>query len=230
MRDLRSRRRDPVAAVSRDRLAAGPHPFQRADLILWPMLVGLYIVISAVNPAPTASDTPWKPNSVARDEYQLRPVVAPVPVTSGQVKQVVEPSFTVVARPRRPSSTPRPSPTLRPTPKPSPVPRETPRSVFVAVTPDSVVKKWALGQVGRDQYTCLDAIFTRESHWNPLDQNPATGAYGIPQAVPGSKMASAGADWQTNPITQVRWGLGYIHGRYGSPCNAWAYWQANGWY
>ena len=102
--------------------------------------------------------------------------------------------------------------------------------MFVAVTPDSVVKKWALGQVGRDQYTCLDAIFTRESHWNPLDQNPATGAYGIPQAVPGSKMASAGADWQTNPITQVRWGLGYIHGRYGSPCNAWAYWQANGWY
>jgi len=80
-----------------------------------------------------------------------------------------------------------------------------------------------------DQFGCLNNIWTRESGWRYNAAN-ASGAYGIPQALPGSKMASAGADWQTNPATQIRWGLGYIKGRYGTPCNAWAFWQANGWY
>ena len=60
--------------------------------------------------------------------------------------------------------------------------------------------------------------------------NPSSGAYGIPQSLPASKMASAGADWQTNPATQIAWGLGYIQGRYGSPCGAWAHSQAHNWY
>ena len=59
---------------------------------------------------------------------------------------------------------------------------------------------------------------------------PASGAYGIPQALPGSKMASAGADWQTNPATQIKWGLGYIKAIYGNPCSAWAFEEANGYY
>jgi hypothetical protein len=80
-----------------------------------------------------------------------------------------------------------------------------------------------------DQFGCLDDIWSRESGWRYNAYN-ASGAYGIPQALPGSKMATAGPDWQTNPATQIRWGLGYIKGRYGSPCNAWAFWQANGWY
>ncbi|MGO9141096.1 MAG: transglycosylase SLT domain-containing protein [Streptosporangiaceae bacterium] len=79
------------------------------------------------------------------------------------------------------------------------------------------------------QYGCLNNIWTRESGWNYEAEN-ASGAYGIPQALPGSKMASAGPDWQTDPTTQIKWGLGYIQGRYGTPCNAWAFWQANGWY
>ena len=58
----------------------------------------------------------------------------------------------------------------------------------------------------------------------------SSGAYGIPQALPGSKMASAGADWQTNPATQIAWGLGYIAGRYGTPCGAWDHSESNGWY
>ena len=70
----------------------------------------------------------------------------------------------------------------------------------------------------------------RESGWNPFADNPTSSAYGIPQALPGSKMASAGADWATNPVTQIRWGLGYIRDRYGSPCGAWAHSEANGWY
>jgi hypothetical protein len=81
----------------------------------------------------------------------------------------------------------------------------------------------------KTQFGCLDNIWTRESGWRYNAEN-ASGAYGIPQALPGSKMASAGADWQTNPATQIRWGLGYIKSIYGTPCNAWAFWQANGYY
>ena len=83
---------------------------------------------------------------------------------------------------------------------------------------------------GMDQWACLDALWQRESGWNSQAANPSSGAYGIPQALPGSKMASAGADWQTNPATQISWGLGYIAGRYGSPCGAWGHSQARGWY
>jgi len=82
--------------------------------------------------------------------------------------------------------------------------------------------------MGDDQYSCLVALWNRESHWNVYAQNPS-GAYGIPQALPGSKMASAGPDWQSNYKTQIKWGLSYI-GRYGNPCGAWAHSQATGWY
>jgi hypothetical protein len=80
-----------------------------------------------------------------------------------------------------------------------------------------------------DQFGCLDDMWTRESNWIYNAEN-ASGAYGIPQALPGSKMASAGADWQTDPTTQIKWGLGYIKSIYGTPCGAWAFWQAHGWY
>lgn len=83
---------------------------------------------------------------------------------------------------------------------------------------------------GEDQYSCLVALYNRESHWNVYAGNPISGAYGIPQALPGTKMASAGADWQTNPRTQITWGLGYIAARYGTPCGAWSHSQAKGWY
>ena len=82
----------------------------------------------------------------------------------------------------------------------------------------------------QDQFSCLDSLWTRESNWNVHADNPSSSAYGIPQALPGSKMASAGADWATNPVTQIRWGLGYIQDRYGSPCGAWAMSQSHGFY
>jgi hypothetical protein len=81
-----------------------------------------------------------------------------------------------------------------------------------------------------DQFSCLDSLWTKESGWNPAADNPTSSAYGIPQALPGEKMASAGADWATNPATQIRWGLGYIAEVYGSPCGAWSHSQANNWY
>jgi hypothetical protein len=78
-------------------------------------------------------------------------------------------------------------------------------------------------------FGCLLNIWNRESGWR-YDAENASGAYGIPQALPGSKMVSAGADWQTNPATQIRWGLGYIRTTYGNPCSAWAFEEANGYY
>ena len=79
-----------------------------------------------------------------------------------------------------------------------------------------------LPQYGWDssQFGCLDDLWYGESGWDPYAENPYSGAYGIPQALPGSKMAAAGPDWETNPATQIEWGLGYIQDRYGSPCSA----------
>jgi hypothetical protein len=81
-----------------------------------------------------------------------------------------------------------------------------------------------------DQFSCLNELYLHESNWDPSAQNPSSGAYGIPQALPGDKMAAYGADWQTDPATQLAWGLNYIKDRYGSPCGAWGFWQANNWY
>ncbi|MTG87388.1 DUF348 domain-containing protein [Cellulosimicrobium sp. BIT-GX5] len=80
------------------------------------------------------------------------------------------------------------------------------------------------------QWTCLERLWTKESNWNPTADNPTSSAYGIPQSLPGSKMASKGADWATNPATQIAWGLDYIASVYGSPCGAWSHSQATNWY
>jgi resuscitation-promoting factor RpfB len=82
---------------------------------------------------------------------------------------------------------------------------------------------------GDDQYSCLVQMWTRESGWRTSAANPS-GAYGIPQALPGSKMSSAGPDWQTSAETQIKWGLGYIKARYQTPCGAWSFWQAHNYY
>jgi hypothetical protein len=83
---------------------------------------------------------------------------------------------------------------------------------------------------GEDQFGCLVSLWNKESGWNANAYNASSGATGIPQALPGSKMASAGADWATNPATQISWGLGYIAGSYGTPCAAWSKSQSSGWY
>jgi hypothetical protein len=83
---------------------------------------------------------------------------------------------------------------------------------------------------GLDQFPCLDKLWKKESGWNYKATNRSSGAYGIPQSLPGSKMASEGSDWRTNPATQIKWGLGYIEGRYNTPCGAWSHSQNSGWY
>lgn len=80
------------------------------------------------------------------------------------------------------------------------------------------------------EFGCLDNIWSQESGWDVHADNPTSSAYGIPQALPGSKMASAGPNWESNPETQIRWGLGYIRDRYGSACSAWGFKQGHGWY
>ena len=81
-----------------------------------------------------------------------------------------------------------------------------------------------------DQWQYLDALWQRESGWNHVAENPSSGAYGIPQSLPGSKMATVAPDWRTNPETQITWGLAYISARYGNPEGAWAHSQRVGWY
>jgi hypothetical protein len=80
------------------------------------------------------------------------------------------------------------------------------------------------------QYRCLDSLWTHESNWDHTAYNPGSGAYGIPQSLPGRKMSLVAWDWRFNPQTQIRWGLRYIKGRYGSPCGAWGHFRSHNWY
>lgn len=80
------------------------------------------------------------------------------------------------------------------------------------------------------EFQCFSKIVQHESGWNPTATNASSGAYGLVQALPATKMASAGSDWKTNPATQIKWGLDYMKDRYGSACDAWSFWQANNWY
>lgn len=91
-------------------------------------------------------------------------------------------------------------------------------------------KAIAAAKVSSAQFSCLNKLWMKESGWNHKARNPYSGAYGIPQAYPASKMASAGRDWRTNPATQIRWGLSYIKSRYKTPCGAWNFWLRNHWY
>lgn len=152
--------------------------------------------------------------SAARDAYEITQYVPPAPVVT-ETPEPEAPGTTakVPAAPAAPKSTGAPA----------------------AGTPDPGSAKAVAAELvaargwGTSEYDCLVALWQKESSWNIYAYNPS-GAYGIPQALPGSKMASAGADWQTNPATQITWGLGYISGRYGTPCGAYAHSQAQNWY
>lgn len=131
-------------------------------------------------------------------------------------------------------STPRPS-VDRPRakikqPKPIIIDLTPPESASHNRTTVADAKLYALTKLGSVQFACIDKIFTRESNWRVKATNATSGAYGIPQALPGSKMAVIADDWRTNPVTQVKWGIKYVNGRYGSACDAWRFHQNNGWY
>ncbi|MCZ0209282.1 transglycosylase SLT domain-containing protein [Streptomyces achromogenes] len=92
------------------------------------------------------------------------------------------------------------------------------------------IQAMARQMVAGGQFACFSNIVDHESSWNYQAVNASSGAYGLFQALPAGKYASAGADWRTNPATQIKWGLNYMNERYGSPCQAWSFWQANHWY
>jgi hypothetical protein len=98
-------------------------------------------------------------------------------------------------------------------------------------SPEQIAEQM-LSQFGwsSSQFSCLQPLWEHESGWSVTAENPTSGAYGIPQSLPASQMSSAGADWQTNAATQIRWGLTYIQGRYGSPCGAWSHEESGNWY
>jgi hypothetical protein len=149
-----------------------------------------------------------------------------------QVTQLTRDNYTVTEKPKPP---PPPPPPAAPAAKSSggsggsnytaPVATADPGSAKAVAADMVAARGW-----GSEQFDCLVALWNKESGWRVNAQNPSSGAYGIPQALPGNKMASAGADWQTNAATQISWGLGYISGRYGTPCGAWQSSVDRGWY
>lgn len=157
----------------------------------------------------------------------LAMLLSPAPARA-DVPQVIDvPESTITKRanpvPRSRIAVPEPSPPPAAAPAEGAAPRPAPPPVPTVAD----ARAYAARQVGAAQFACLDALWQHESNWNPHARNPSSGAYGIPQALPAGKMASFGADWAQNPITQVRWGLWYISASYRTPCGAWAFWKAH---
>jgi hypothetical protein len=166
---------------------------------------------------------------LARADAQSLSVASAVPAVE------IEPGFEGVAPPPPPPPPPVevPAPVAGTAPQPAAGRAAPPAGPIAVPDPGSakgIARSILASQgMGDDQYACLDYLWTKESGWRVNAYNPS-GAYGIPQALPGSKMASAGADWQTNPATQITWGLQYIDARYGSPCGAKAHSVLKNWY
>lgn len=173
------------------------------------LLLALLLVIAAACAAPVDGQEASTPRPVTTFKpVMITPSPAPSPTAIVQT----------IPTPVRKATDPLPKPTAKP------------KKIVTPVVTRSDAQRYALKRLGRVQYKCLYNLWMRESHWNYRAHNKSSGAYGIPQALPGSKMASAGADWKTNPITQVRWGIKYVNGRYGSACGAWSFFRSNGWY
>lgn len=172
------------------------------------------VAITAPSAPPSQREAP---ELIYEPTAQIAPRAKPkVPAVTGNVRTLVK-------------ATPRPKASAKPRPKPAPkaAPKPAPRPAVPSV---AYARSYALSRIGSTQFSCLDRLFDRESGWNTYARNSSTGAYGIPQALPGDKMASIAADWRYNPVTQVRWGLSYIAGRYGTACSAWSHSLSYGWY
>jgi hypothetical protein len=161
-------------------------------------------------------------------------VQAPAPLTDAQRKDAADKRKKqlkkVASRAARDQAT-RPRLMSKGTPPPTKKPSPPGAGNPVPASEAQRIAKSLLSSYGwpSSQFGCVVNLFNRESGWNVHASNPS-GAYGIPQAKPGSKMASAGPDWQNNATTQIKWGYGYIKSRYGTPCGAWAHSQSSGWY
>lgn len=173
-----------------------------------------------------------------RDSTQkpvLPPSAGPDPVINPTVPPLVPAPRPATPAPSLPPSSPAPQPDPRPEPAPAPGPEPVPTPSPGPVDDPAGAQAYAAGRLGaygwgQDQLRCLINLWQRESGWRTSANNPYSGAYGIPQSLPGDKMASIGPDWRTNYRTQIEWGLGYIQSRYGSPCSAWQHSEEKNWY
>lgn len=197
---------------------SGRHKRSPRSLRLFASLVSLGFVatfmMAAPNPVSTVSAANVPVNSIERAEVQS------ITVAEGFVNEIARDKLTVkeiVVEPVIPAEPASPVAPAAGVPDPG--------------TAQAIAQSMLAARgMGTDQFNCLVSLWNRESGWNVYAMNSSSGAYGIPQALPGSKMATAGADWATNPATQVAWGLSYIEGRYATPCGAWAHSENNGWY
>lgn len=189
-----------------------------------------------VEPPVTTSSIPIVPTS---DRYPVILHNDPLPIETPTAKptydppKTVTPTLTASAVPTHSvSATPTPTPTH--TRKPKPVhthkPKPSKPKVVHYATSSGTAKGYAASKVNSSNFDCLVKLWNRESGWNTHAENSSSGAYGIPQSLPGSKMSAFGSDWRDNYRTQIDWGLNYIEARYGSACGAWAHSEDLGWY
>jgi hypothetical protein len=203
-------------------------------LLVWlaPIIV---LVALALTYSSTSADQPSRPSSIPNSAFMpvmLAPA-ATVPATtvpSPTTLTILDPAPvpSLPARPAPPMPAGKVLVVVKPTPKPAPKPR--PKATLPPVPSVADARAYARARIGSPQFSCLDALFEHESSWNTFARNPSSGAYGIPQALPGSKMGSIASDWRYNPLTQVKWGLSYIAAAYGTACAAWSHSQNFGWY
>jgi len=188
------------------------------------VVAGAYVLMAATGTsgrsAQAATVTIAARRAIALLEQERQQMIAMYDA-SRSTKVLAAPKFATTAKPV-PASTAGSSGSAGPVPPLGPVDPGSARADAERLMP-------SYGWSPSKYFGCLDNLWTRESGWRYNAENPS-GSYGIPQALPGSKMATAGSDWQTNPVTQIKWGLGYIKERYGDPCSAWAYWQGHGSY
>lgn len=182
-------------------------------------------------PAATTASTPIIPVATHIPLPLETPTAKPTYVSPSPTPTRTHVSPSVSSEPTH-TTHPKPHPKPKPSPKPHPKPKPKPHhhKPVHYTTPSGVAQSYAADKVGGENFSCLVKLWTRESSWDTHAENTDSGAYGIPQSLPGSKMASYGSDWRDNYRTQINWGLNYIEGRYGSACAAWAHSESVGWY
>jgi len=221
----------PLSATSRppQRALARPRSRGHAALSLFAFsAAAAFVLVTVVDPYSGATASPYfQVPGAASDRYQGAAAQSLL-VASSVENTVIVDGYTVT------EPEPEPAPVVI-APASSASSSSSSYSAAAAAVPDpGSAQAYAYGAVasrgwGEDQYNCLVSLWNKESGWRVNAANPS-GAYGIPQALPGSKMSSAGSDWETSAATQIEWGLGYISGRYGTPCGAWGHSVDVGWY
>jgi hypothetical protein len=206
---------EDTLAVANDALAAANGKTDATDLSSSVATLGEYKRLDAAKVFTLAKDTSAKAESVKGAVAEFDRVAAEQAAAAAAAAAAKAAEEAAAAEAARKAATPaRPAAPANPT-------------GAQAIARDLMASMYGWGD---DQFGCLVKLWAKESGWNAGAMNRSSGAYGIPQALPGSKMASAGADWETNPATQIKWGLGYISGRYGTPCDAWNTSESQGWY